>query len=95
MSITYKIEIDNSKLENFLEFIEKIFTSAMEFGRTVLKEHLEALDEKLMVSRDAKKYRHKGSRKTAVKTKLGTIEYGRRIYFDTEEKKHVFLLAVI
>ena len=92
MSITYKIEIDNSKMENFSELIEKVFTSAMEFGRTVVKEHLEALDEKLMVSRDTKKYRHKGSRQTAVKTKLGTIEYSRRIYFDKEENKHIFLL---
>lgn len=92
MSITYKIEIDNSKIENFSEFIEKVFKSVMEFGRTVVKEHLEALDEKLMVSRDTKKYRHKGSRQTAVKTKLGTIEYSRRIYFDTEENKYIFLL---
>lgn len=92
MSITYKIEIDNSKIENFPEFIEKVFTSAMEFGKNVVKNHLEAFDEELMLSRDTKKYRHKGSRQTAIKTKLGTIEYSRRIYFDTEENKHVFLL---
>lgn len=92
MSITYKIEIDNSKIENFLELVEKAFVSAMEFGKAVVKDHLEALDEELMLSRDTKKYRHKGSRKTAVKTKLGTIEYSRRIYFDTNEKKHVYLL---
>ncbi len=92
MSITYEIEIDNSKIENFPEFIEKIFASAMEFGKAVVKDYLEALDEDLMLSCDTKKYRHKGSRKTAVKMKLGTIEYSRRIYFDANEKKHVYLL---
>ena len=92
MSITYKIEIDNSKIENFPEFIEKVFAASMEIGKTIVKDRLEAADEKLMLSRDTKKYRHKGSRKTSVKTKLGTIEYSRRIYFDTDEKKHVFLL---
>lgn len=40
----------------------------------------------------SKRYRNKGCRKTAVKTKLGTIEYGRRIYHDIVENKHVFLL---
>jgi len=45
-----------------------------------------------MQDRDSKRYRNKGSRKTAVKTKLGTIEYSRRIYHDTVENKHVFLL---
>jgi len=29
----------------------------MEFGKAVVKDHLEALDEELMVSRDTKKYR--------------------------------------
>lgn len=72
--------------------MKKVFASAMEFGKAVVKNHLEALDENLMLSRDTKKYRHKGIRKTAVKTKLGTIEYSRRIYFDANEKKHVFLL---
>ena len=46
----------------------------MEFEKAVVKNHLEALDENLMLSRDTKKYRHKGSRQTSVKTKFGTIE---------------------
>ena len=64
----------------------------LECGKLIVKEQLETLDEQLMQSRDTKRYRNKGSRKTAVKTKLGTIEYNRRIYRDTAENKHVFLL---
>ena len=92
MSITYKIEICNEEIENFSVFVEEIFKTVLECGKLIVKEQLETLDEQLMQSRDTKRYRNKGSRKTAVKTKLGTIEYSRRIYRDTAENKHVFLL---
>lgn len=92
MSITYKIEISNEKIENFSVFAEEIFKTVLECGRMIIKERLEDFDEQLMRERDSKRYRNKGSRKTAVKTKLGTIEYSRRIYHDTAENKHIFLL---
>lgn len=92
MSITYKIEISNEKIENFSVYVEEIFKTVLECGKLIVKEQLENLDEKLMQERDSKRYRNKGSRKTAVKTKLGTIEYSRRIYHDTAENKHIFLL---
>lgn len=92
MSITYKIEISNKKIEDFSVFVEEIFKTVLECGRMIIKERLEDLDEQLMQNRDSKRYRNKGSRKTAVKTKLGTIEYSRRIYHDTAENKHIFLL---
>lgn len=92
MSITYNIEICNEKIENFSDFVGEIFEEVLEIGRTIVKEKLESLDEQLMESRDSKRYRSKGSRKTSVKTKLGIIEYNRRIYKDTDENKHVFLL---
>ena len=92
MSITYKIEIGNEKIEKFSVFVEEIFKTVLECGKLIVKEQLESLDEKLMQERDRKRYRNKGSRKTAVKTKLGTIEYSRRIYHDTVENRHIFLL---
>ena len=92
MSITYHIEICNGKIENFSAIVEEIFKAVTECGKTIVREQLEALDDELMQSRDSKRYRNKGSRKTAVKTKLGTVEYTRRIYLDAVEKKHVFLL---
>ena len=92
MSITYKIELDNEKIENFSELVEKVFSAVMECGRDMVKQHLEKLDCELLEQRDKKKYRAKGTRKTSVKTKLGTIEYERRIYLDTQTDTHVFLL---
>lgn len=92
MSITYKFEFCNSEIENFSDFVEKTFKTVLECGKLIVKEQLENLDEKLMHERDRKRYRNKGSRQTAVKTKLGTIEYSRRIYYDTIENKHIFLL---
>ena len=92
MSITYKIEIDNEKIENFMGLVEKVFSAVMESGRDMVRQHMEKLDCELLEQRDKKRYRAKGLRKTAVKTKLGTIEYERRIYLDTEDNTHVFLL---
>lgn len=92
MSITYKFEFGNSEIENFSDFVEKTFKTVLECGKLIVKEQLENLDEKLMHERDRKRYRNKGSRQTTVKTKLGTIEYSRRIYYDTIENKHIFLL---
>ncbi len=92
MIITYTIEIDNSKFESFSEMTEKVFTAVMECGCEIIKQQLEKLDAELLMNRDKKRYRAKGLRKTSVKTKLGTIEYNRRIYHDTEAQKHIFLL---
>ena len=92
MSITYNLEISNEKIENFSVYVEEIFKTVLELGKMIVKEQLEDLDEKLMQERDSKRYRNKGSRKTAVKTKLGTVEYNRRIYHDAVENKYIFLL---
>jgi hypothetical protein len=92
MSIQYTNENVNNEIEIFSDFIEKVFQELMKCGKEFVKEQLETLDKNLMLSRDTKRYRSKGIRKTAVKTKLGTVEYEHRIYFDTTEKKHVFLL---
>ena len=92
MSISYKIEFDNSKEMNFPEMISEIFNGLMICGREMVKTYLEDTDKRLLEERDKKRYRSKGKRKTAVKTKLGVVEYERRIYLDTEQNKHVFLL---
>ena len=92
MSISYKIEFDNSKEMNFPEMISEIFNGLMICGREMVKTYLEDTDKRLLEERDKKRYRSKGKRKTSVKTKLGVVEYERRIYLDTEQNKHVFLL---
>ena len=92
MSIAYKIEFDNSQEINFSELITKVFDELMKCGQEIVKDYLEKADDKILSERDKKRYRCKGIRKTAVKTKLGVIEYDRRIYFDNENHKHTFLL---
>ena len=92
MSIAYKIEFDNSKAENFSEMVSEIFDELMKCGQEIVKTYLEESDERLLESRDKKRYRCKGKRKTSVKTKLGVVEYERRLYLDREQNKHVFLL---
>lgn len=92
MSIAYKIEFDNNQKVNFNEMVSEIFDGLMACGRDIVKTYLEKEDEQLLEERDRKRYRSKGKRKTAVKTKLGAIEYERRIYFDTEQNKYVYLL---
>ncbi|MBP0955861.1 MAG: septation protein SpoVG family protein [Oscillospiraceae bacterium] len=34
--VTYKIEIDNEKIENFTELVEKVFSAVMESGRDMV-----------------------------------------------------------
>ena len=92
MSIAYKIEFDNSKRENFSEIVSEVFDELMKCGQEIVKTYLEETDERLLESRDKKRYRCKGKRKTSVKTKLGVVEYERRLYLDQEQNKHVFLL---
>ncbi len=84
--------------ENRLNFkdIEKGF---FKFGCSVaceaLKEQLHALDQMLMKNRDKAVFRHKGHRKTCIKTLMGEVEYSRAIYqvvSDDNEKKFVYLL---
>ena len=50
------------------------------------------MDEQLMVSRDTNRYRNKGLKSTSIKTKLGTIEYSRRMYRDNQTEETVYLL---
>lgn len=92
MSIAYKIEFDNSKEVNFSEMITEVFAGLMECGREMVREYLEQTDARILEKRDKKRFRCKGTKKTSVKTKLGVIDYERRIYYDREEQKHVFLL---
>ena len=62
MSITYKIEFDNSKEVNFSEMISEIFDGLMTCGQEIVKTYLEEIDERLLGSRDKKRYRCKGQR---------------------------------
>ncbi len=88
MSISeYAVEFNRIEAE--------IFRACCKQGREALKAVLEAWDTKLAESRERSKYRHKGYRKTTIKTIRGEMEYRRSIYEVREEgaqKRFIYLL---
>ncbi len=79
----------------FKELEKNIYSWICEIGRQFTREFLERYDRMLMEGRDRKKYRHKGTRKTAIKTVYGEVTYHRAVYGTVEEdgfKRYVYLL---
>lgn len=84
-----EVAVDFNRLE--LE----IFSDCCAAGRQALKEQLEMWDGRLMATRDRTVYRHKGLRKTVIKTVMGEVEYSRALYVRQNEdgtKSSVYLL---
>ena len=96
MIITLSEEEINRQFVNFSEMERKVQEIVMEAGRELLKQILENIDAQILKNRDKARYRSKGLRNTSVVTKVGTVEYRRRVYTDMQVetgKKHcVFLL---
>ena len=95
MMITLQIEIDNSKIENFDELNAAVRETVLQAGREIVVQTLREWDEGLRKTRDKKRFRCKGKRKTCVKTWLGAIEYERNVYIDGSDPEHkqcVYLL---
>jgi len=84
------------KTEFTIYNIEKtIYQIACEAAQKMMKNVLETLDGQLMSERDRTKYRHKGLKKTTLKTIMGEVEYERAIYSCKDEdgkSYHVHLL---
>jgi hypothetical protein len=83
------------KTIDFKHFEKEIYKYCCKFGREVLQAVLESWDEDLASNRDSKEYRHKGKRKTVIKTVMGEVEYSRVIYEVNDEygvKSYVYLL---
>jgi len=83
------------KAVDFKSLEKEIFKLVCEWGCELLKQALVHYDNVLMLERDRTVYRHKGQRKTAVKTVMGTVEYSRSVYQQKNEdgtKSCVFLL---
>ena len=80
---------------NFNDLEKEIYEIACENARETMVEILESMDESLQVNRDKKCYRHKGKRKTTIKTIMGEVEFKRTIYETTNDlgqKAHIYLL---
>ena len=83
------------KAVDFKGLEKEIFKKMCELGCEMLKQALERYDDHLMLERDRRVYRHKGQRKTAIKTIMGTVEYSRSVYQQRNEdgtQRCVFLL---
>lgn len=87
--------IIEEKLISFKELEQKIFRYVCEIGCEITQIMLESYDAELSETRDKKKYRGKGKRKTSIKTVYGTVEYHRTVYqtaLENGEKAYVYLL---
>jgi hypothetical protein len=90
--------LNNSLSINAIDFKtleQEVYHIVLEFGRSIMKTILEGIDKELMKSRDTEKYRHRGKKKTCIKTLMGPVEFKRVIYeYKNEEgkKNFVFLL---
>ena len=69
----------------FKEIEQKIFRNCCKMAREVAADFLEEYDRMLMDARDKTAYRHKGRRRSTVKTVFGEVTYSRAIYEHTEE----------
>ena len=89
-------EESNRQFVNFSEMERNILDIVMQAGRELIRQTLEQMDVQILESRDKVRYRSKGLRSTSVVTRVGTVEYSRRVYVDMQaedDKKHcVFLL---
>ena len=84
MNITIKYEIDNTSITDFAALEEEMYQMSLAAGREAMRQVLELRDQILMATRDTERYRNKGPRATSIKTKLGVVEYERRVYVDLE-----------
>lgn len=79
----------------FKELEKNIYKWICELGQNFTKEFLERYDQMLMKERDKTRYRHKGLRKTTIKTVYGEVTYNRAVYEVIEEdgtRHFVYLL---
>lgn len=76
--------------------VERIFFDiGCEFARELMESFLQDLDKQIEATRDKKEYRHKGARRTAIKTLMGEVPIERRLYRRTPKSgsvEYVFLL---
>jgi len=80
---------------NFKTLEQEVYHFVLEFGRSIIKAILEGIDKELMESRDTEVYRHRGKKKTCIKTLMGPVEFARVIYECKNEegkKSFVYLL---
>ena len=89
MNILTENEINIKSLEKYF------YDCGCRLAAEAFANYLQTLDGELMKNRDKELLRHKGHRKTCIKTPMGEVEYSRAVYqvMDNEcDKKFVYLL---
>ena len=95
MNITYGLDLSKSNIASFSELVLVVLEELMKIGQEIVSGVLQQRDMELLKGRDVSRFRCKGLRTTSVKTRLGVIEFQRRVYVDTRAeggKRCVFLL---
>lgn len=80
---------------DFNDLEKEIFQIGCEIASNLLEQVLIRMDDHLEETRDKKKYRHKGTRATTLKTLMGEVPYNRTVYetkLENGEKACVYLL---
>ena len=80
---------------SFNRLEKEIYAYGCQVACEVLKNVLETMDKKLTEERDKSKYRHKGTRKTTVKTLMGEVAFSRVVYESTDDEgnnAYIYLL---
>src|SRR5665647_3248418 len=76
---------------NFKSLEKDIYKEVCQQACNILSDVLKNLDLMLMDQRDKKQYRAKGIKHTCLKTIMGPVEFGRRIYeYQTEDGNRAF-----
>jgi len=85
----------HEKEVSFKDLERSMYEIGCEIAAELLKRYLEKLDKELSNIRDKELYRHKGIRKTSIKTLMGEVDISRRIYQVENEEgllEHRYLL---
>lgn len=88
-------QILSDKEIKFNDLEKEIFEIGCKYAQNMMVNILETIDQALVKERDKKIYRHKGKRKTTIKTMMGEVEFERTIYetkSEADEKSYVYLL---
>ena len=88
-------QILSDKEVKFNDLEKEFFEIGCKYAQNMMVNILETIDQALVKERDKKIYRHKGKRKTTIKTMMGEVEFERTIYetkSEADEKSYVYLL---
>jgi hypothetical protein len=80
---------------DFKSFEQQCYDTGMAFARMMMTTVLSDLDNRLLKTRDRRKYRAKDVRPLTIKTLMGEVTVNRRLYLDVEgngRKEYVHLL---